>query len=137
MTFSERIMQSITWWRGATIGTALNTWRRGEEVGTDEFGNRYFRTRGGKIDKAIGVERRWVIYDGLAEASKVPPGWYGWLHHLRDTPPSETEYTPKEWQAPHQPNLTGTPGAYRPHGSIFRTDPEAGVSAGYDAWTPD
>ena len=37
----------------------------------DEFGNRYFRTRNGKIDPTLGFERRWVIYNGLAETTAV------------------------------------------------------------------
>ncbi len=40
-------------------------------------------------DKALGFQRRWVIYSGDAEASKVPPGWNGWLHHTVDVAPTE------------------------------------------------
>ncbi len=42
------------------------TWRKGELVGEDEFGNRYYRTRGGAIDPTLGFQRRWVIYNGYA-----------------------------------------------------------------------
>ena len=84
----------------------------GEAVGEDEFGNRYYRTRGGKIDPTLGFERRWVIYNGYAEASSVPPSWHGWLHHTVDTPPTQESYQPRAWQKPHRPNMTGTPGAY-------------------------
>lgn len=136
MGIGRRILQGFTWWHGATWGTSFTTWLRGEAVGEDEFGNRYFRTKSGKIDPAIGVERRWVIYEGEAEASKIPPGWYRWMHHMTDAPP-DGSYVPKEWQAPHQPNRTGTPAAYRPDGSILRPDPDASISKGYDAWTPD
>ena len=132
----RRFLQLFTWWNGTTWGTSWTTYLRGEEVGTDEFGNRYFRTKGGKVDPVLGVERRWVIYKDVAEATMIPPGWYGWMHHLRDEPEPEQNYTPREWEKPHQPNRTGTAEAYRPQGSIFRPDPEAGVSAGYDAWTP-
>lgn len=133
----QRIVQGVSWWNGSTWGTSLSTWLRGEAVGTDEFGNRYFRTKGGKIDPALGVERRWVIYNGLAEASRIPPGWYRWMHHLSNDAPSEDDYVPFEWELPHQENMTGTAKAYRPRGSILRTDPERAISAGYDAWTPD
>ena len=64
----------------------------GEPVGDDEFGNRYYRTVGGKIDKTLGFERRWVIYNGYTEASTVPPSWHGWLHHTVDTPPTQENY---------------------------------------------
>ena len=59
----------FTWWNGATLSTGLWTLLYGERVGEDEFGNVYYRTRGGKIDPALGFERRWVIYKGYAEAS--------------------------------------------------------------------
>ncbi len=97
----------------------LWTWRFGESVGAYEFGNRYFRTRGGKIDPTLLMERRWVIYNGEAEASSVPPSWHGWLHHTVDVPPTEERYQPRPWQKPHRPNLTGTPGAHRPTGSTL------------------
>src|SRR5262249_47453634 len=85
-----------------------------EFVGEDEFGNRYYRTRGGKIDPTLGYERRWVIYNGTAEASIVPPSWHGWLHHTVDTPPTQEEVTPRPWWKPHRPNLTGTPAPHPP-----------------------
>ena len=64
-------LRFFTWWNGATFGTLLTTSLYGEFVGEDEFGNRYYRSKG-KIDPAFGRERRWVIYNGLVEASKLP-----------------------------------------------------------------
>ena len=113
------LVRFFTWWNGATFGTLLWTSLYGEFVGEDEFGNRYYRTRGGKIDPTLGRERRWVIYHGLAEASTVPPSWHGWLHHTVDVPPTAEKYSPHPWQKPHRPNLTGTPAAYRPSGSTL------------------
>jgi methylenetetrahydrofolate reductase (NADPH) len=46
------LLQFFTWWNGQTLGTRLYTWRMGEKVGTDEFGNTYYRTRGGAKDPA-------------------------------------------------------------------------------------
>ncbi|MDJ0932889.1 NADH:ubiquinone oxidoreductase subunit NDUFA12 [Breoghania sp.] len=123
------LFQIFTWWNEQTLGTRFFTWRKGEFVGTDEFGNRYFRTRDNS--------RRWVIYNGVAEASRIPAGWHGWMHHRVDTPPTETEYQPKAWQKGHQPNRTGTAYAYRPHGSILTPETRERVSADYDAWTPE
>src|SRR3546814_1621346 len=31
----------FTWWDGATVGTLLNSWKNGEQVGEDGLGNRY------------------------------------------------------------------------------------------------
>ena len=111
------LMRIFTWWQGATLNTLFHTWLKGELVGTDEFGNRYYRTKGGAIDPALGFERRWVIYNGYAEGSATPPGWYGWLHHTTDIAPPADNYKPRDWQLPHEPNLTGTPQAWRPPGS--------------------
>src|SRR6476660_5117356 len=75
------LLKFFTWWSGQTFGTQLWTWRFGELVGTDEQGNRYYRTKGRKIDPTLGFERRWVVYNGYAEATRVPPSWHGWMHH--------------------------------------------------------
>src|SRR4030095_8438004 len=82
-------LRFFTWWNGQTFGTQLWTWLYGELVGEDEFGNCYYRTKGGKIDPTLGFERRWVVYNGIAEASTVPPSWHGWLHHTVDLPPTQ------------------------------------------------
>ena len=63
------LLKIFTWWNGQTFGTQLWTWRFGELVGQDEQGNRYYRTKGGKIDPTLGFERRWVVYNGYAEAT--------------------------------------------------------------------
>ena len=112
-------LKFFTWWSGQTFGTQLWTWRFGELVGTDEQGNRYYRTIGRKIDPTLGFERRWVIYNGYAEASRIPPDWHGWMHHTVDVAPTEESYTPREWEQPHIPNMTGTAQAYRPSGSTL------------------
>lgn len=127
----------FTWWKGQTLGTWLHTRLNGEFVGEDEFGNRYYRVKGGAIDKGLGFQRRWVIYAADADASAVPPGWHGWLHNRVDvTPLDEPDYQPYAWQKPHLPNQTGTPNAYRPAGSILAGAKSAG-SAGYQAWQPE
>ena len=77
MSLKQFITQFFTWWNGQTLGTRFHTWRFGEFVGEDEFGNRYYRRKGHVIDSNMGDERRWVIYNGLADLSRVPPGWRG------------------------------------------------------------
>jgi NADH:ubiquinone oxidoreductase subunit len=129
-------LRFFTWWNGQTFGTQLWTWCYGEFVGQDEFGNRYFRTRGGKIDPTLLMQRRWVIYNGVAEPSMVPPSWHGWLHHTVDTPPTEENYKPRPWQKPHRPNLTGTPTAHRPAGSTLAQGRRPKATGDYKAWTP-
>ena len=76
------LLHYFTWWNGANFNTRFYTRRFGVLVGHDEFGNAYYRRPG--IDPALGFERRWVIYNGVSEASMTPPGWNGWLHHTVD-----------------------------------------------------
>jgi NADH:ubiquinone oxidoreductase subunit len=134
------LLRLFTWWNGQTFGTQFWTWRYGEFVGTDEFGNRYYRTKGGRIDPALGFERRWVIYNGIAEASMIPPTWHGWMHHTVDLPPTQEMAKDmakaRPWEKPHRPNLTGTPGAYRPSGSILARGRRPQATGDYKAWTP-
>ena len=125
----------FSWWGGNTWGTRLFTWRRGELVGRDELGNRYFIQRKGV--GPLGVPRRWVIYQNLAEASQVPPEWHGWLHYTVDTPPTKESYVAKPWQKPHVMNLTGSPQAWRPKGSILGKGVRSRVAADYKAWRPE
>lgn len=125
----------FSWWGGNTWGTRLFTWRRGELVGQDDQGNRYYVQRRGV--GPIGLPRRWVIYKNMSEASQVPPEWHGWLHFTVDTPPTKETYVAKSWQKPHQMNHTGTPQAWRPKGSILSPGQRARVTGDYKAWKPE
>ena len=126
------LLQFFTWWHGQTLGTRFHTWLKGERVGEDEFGNVYYH--GGKDSE--GRTRRWAIYNGYAEGSAVPAGWSGWLHHTFDAPPSKEAYKPRDWEKPHLPNLTGTPAAYRPKGSLASPTGRSKATGDYDPWTP-
>lgn len=123
-----------------TIGTRLLTWLRGKFVGEDEYGNRYYcepSQRDAKSNaKNNGRERRWVIYAGDAEGSKVPPVWHAWLHHTTDQVPDAGTLARRPWQKSHQPNLTGTAAAYRPSGSVQRGGRRARATGDYEPWTP-
>jgi len=130
------LLRLFTWWNSQTFGTQLWTWLYGEFVGEDEFGSRYYRTKNGKIDPALGFDRRWVIYKGLAEASLIPPSWHGWLHHIVDTPPTLEATKSYRWEKPHEPNLTGTPAARRPSGSMLAQGRRPEATGDYKAWNP-
>ena len=121
------IKRLLTWWDGQTIGTQLFTWRKGVKVGEDSQGNIFYKTR--------DDSRRWVIFNGEIEASRIDPDWHGWLHRTFDTPPSEVPLNHKPWEKPHQENLTGTGMAYAPAGSIRRAQPAE--RADYEAWQPE
>jgi NADH:ubiquinone oxidoreductase subunit len=129
------LKQIFTWWSGQTLGTRFYTWRKGEYVGQDEAGNKYYRAKSALPD-AI-PERRWVIYSGYSEASQVEPGWHGWMHHRVDVAPSEEKYAPREWQLSHEQNHTGSSRAYRPAGSIALGGVPQKAAADYQAWKPE
>ena len=117
----------FTWWDGQTLGTQFWTSRNGIRVGEDEVGNVFYKTADGA--------RRWVIYNGAIEGSRVSPEWHGWLHHTWDELPTERPVVHRAWEKPHVPNLTGTDLAWVPPGSIRR--PEPIERRDYDAWTPE
>lgn len=110
--------------------TRLITWRNGEKVGTDAYGNTYFQERRFTSGKR---RRRWVVYGGTPEASKVPPEWHSWLHYTTDAPLAPVE---RPWIKPHQPNLTGTAQAWRPAGSQLRGGRRARATGDYEPWAP-
>jgi NADH:ubiquinone oxidoreductase subunit len=124
MYFLKRM---LTWWNSQTLGTQLFTARRGVRVGADAQGNIYYQTKDAK--------RRWVIFNGEMEASRVSPDWHGWLHHTWDTPPTDAPLLHKSWEKPHLENLTGTDAAYVPPGSIRRSAPA--TRSDYEAWKPE
>jgi NADH:ubiquinone oxidoreductase 17.2 kD subunit len=123
------------WWEGATIGTYFTVGRRGEFIGKDQFGNKYYQSR--DHISYDGRKRRWVIYDGYADASKVPPEWHGWLHYTLDEPPTEQPLRQHSWEQPYLPNLTGTPMAWVPPGSIAAGGHRPPATGDYEAWVPE
>jgi len=112
-----------------TIGTRIFTKLRGQFVGEDEFGNRYYQD---KKTNTNGRKKRWVMYNGMAEPSKVPPSWHGWLHYTTDEI-LENKY---DWQKAATPNLTGTSFAYYPAGAKQKVGERKKVSSDYEAWEP-
>ncbi len=128
------LKQLFAWWDSTTYGTSFSLWRKGARlVGRDEQGNRYFEESG--RTGPDGRPRRYVVYHGVAEASRVTPDWHGWLHHTFDEPPTATPLKRRAFEKDHLPNMTGTPLAYRPPGSLAR--PGGATPADYEAWSPE
>lgn len=117
----------------ANIQIRFFTWRHGEQVGTDQFGNRYFREKKPAPGRR---ERRWVLYVGEPEATNVPPEWHGWLHHQQAEPLKPGSPFHKPWMREHQPNTSGSPNAYRPPGHPLAGGERASASGDYEPWTP-
>jgi NADH:ubiquinone oxidoreductase subunit len=127
MGILKTILSAVTWWNGSTINTAIYTRRKGVKVGEDEQGNVYYESRDGK--------RRWVMFNGEVEASRISPDWHGWLHHTFDARPGDKPLAHKVWEKPHQENLTGTALAYAPAGSLRQAAPAD--RRDYEAWSPE
>ena len=105
LTFLKKI---FIWWNQETLGTKFKTIFFGKLVGIDNLGNKYYTNKSGK--------KRWIIYVGEIDASKIPNEWYSWMHYIKN----KIEYHNNElkkydWQKPHSPNLTGTQKAYHPN----------------------
>ena len=124
----------FTWWNGATLGTLFDVGRRAVQVGEDDQGNRYFEE---KVKSLEGRPRRYVLYNGYAEPSRVPADWHGWLHHTFDLPPTEAPFRLKAWEKPHEPNWTGTVFAYRPKGSLAAGGERPAATGDYESWKPE
>lgn len=113
-----------------SFGTRLFTYFRGELVGEDDQGNTYYREKN-------GGSRRWVMYNGEVEASRIPPEWHRWLHRTSEKAPSEEPLETQPWEQEHQPNLTGTPQAYVPTGHVTRGGQREQTTGDYEAWKPE
>jgi NADH:ubiquinone oxidoreductase subunit len=124
----------FAWWKGATIGAFYDIGRRANVVGEDEQGNIYYEERKASFN---GKPRRWVIYNGLAEPSRVPPDWHGWLHHTLEEPPTIAPLPRRAWEQDHLPNLTGTPLAWHRKGSLASNEPRVAATGDYEAWKPE
>jgi NADH:ubiquinone oxidoreductase subunit len=122
----------FTWWNGATLGTTLGL-RGAARKGEDAHGNVYYE------GKAMpdGRLRRSVIYDGANDASRVPPEWFGWLHHQVDTVPDASLPPVRRWEKEARANLTGTDLAYRPAGAMEQGGKRAAATGDYEAWSPE
>ena len=121
------LSRATTWWNRETLGTQLYTWRKGIKVGEDGSGNIFFRD---KDDR-----RRWVIFNGEVEASRVSANWHGWLHRTWDEPPTEKPLPKKSWEIDHRPNVTGSLDSHKPSGSLNRRDIKK--RRDYEAWSPE
>ncbi|MCY4208666.1 MAG: NADH:ubiquinone oxidoreductase subunit NDUFA12 [Roseovarius sp.] len=126
MGMLKTALRAVTWWNGQTLNTQIYTWLKGVKVGEDARGNIYYRDREDR--------RRWVIFNGECEASRVGPDWHGWLHHTFRDPPTMAPLPHKDWEKPHEENLTGTAMAYAPAGSIRKAKPVQ--RRDYEAWSP-
>ena len=94
----------FTWWNKQTFGTFLKTLFFGKYVGSDELGNKYYRSK---------KNERWVIYSKKIEATKITSDWYLWIHHTIDKIPDNKD-SKFSWQKKHLENQSGTVNSFKP-----------------------
>tara|TARA_B100000963_G_C22567926_1_gene644631 strand:+ start:115 stop:471 length:357 start_codon:yes stop_codon:yes gene_type:complete len=100
------LRQIFTWWNHQTIGTMIQTVLFGKFQGKDSFGNKYYESKQGK---------RWIIYNGEVDSSKIPNEWFSWMHYTKNKIEKVHEFEKYKWQKNHKPNLTGSKKAYHPN----------------------
>ena len=109
----------FTWWNKQTFGTFLKTLFFGKLVGSDDYGNKYYKSKN---------DERWVVYSSNIEATKITSDWYLWIHHTIDKIPDNN--TQKfYWQKKHLENQTGTINSHKPV-KIRKTS----IKKNYETW---
>ncbi len=115
------------------IGTLIYTWLTGQYVGKDKDGNKYYSN---KRNYKLKKSKRWVIFNGEVEASRIPPHWHAWLHKMTDEPPLNYEHS-YIWQKDNTGNLTGTSEAYYPSSHpLSKSDKNLKPKPDYESWKP-
>lgn len=112
-----------------------------KKIGKDKHGNSYYIAKK-EINPDTYKLKRVVLYNGIAEPSKIPSVWHSWMHYLVDNIPcedssSDEKSTKYSWQKDRTPNLTGTKLAKFPSGHIMKGSARDKVSSDYKAWTPN
>ena len=95
----------FTWWNKQTFGTFLKTLFFGKFVGSDEYGNKYYKSKNNE---------RWVVYGKYIEATRITSDWYLWIHHTTDKIPDNKENIKYSWQKKHIENQTGSSNSFKP-----------------------
>ena len=94
----------FTWWNRQTFGTFLKTLFFGKYVGSDQYGNKYYKSK---------KNERWVVYSKNIEATKITSDWYLWIHHTVDKIPDKKDIK-YDWQKTHLENQTGSDNSFKP-----------------------
>jgi len=94
----------FTWWNKQTFSTFLKTLFFGKFVGSDQYGNKYYKSKN---------DERWVVYSSNVEATKITSEWYLWIHHTINKIP-DTHASKFKWQKEHLENQTGTVNSHKP-----------------------
>ena len=118
------LKEIFTWWHGQTLGVRLWTYFNGRLVAEDQYKNRYYSNK--------NDSRRWVVYYGEIDASKVTPEWNNWLRFTSTEKPGNVAQC--DWQIEHKQNQTGTSNSYSPQTIFDKTNLKKKID--YDKWSP-
>ena len=102
-----------------------------KKVGSDEFNNTYYEEKHKSPNNK--KKRRYVIYNGINEPSKVPSEWHCWLHYTSNKAPVNIKTDKHPWQKIHLPNLTGTKYDHFLSDRIYGEE----VKKYYQSWNPN
>ena len=127
MGIKTLFLETFTWWNNQTLGTKLFTFLKGKKVGSDNENNKFY------IHKK-NSQKRWIIYNGLMDASRIPAEWHDWLHHRTDEIPNESDKK-LNWYKMHKENSTGTNESYSP--DLSKDKEPAILKKNYKPWRPE
>ena len=127
MSIKALFLETFTWWNNQTLGTKLFTFIRGKQVGTDNENNKFY------VHKK-NSQKRWIIYNGLMDASRIPAEWHDWLHYRTDEIPNESDKK-LDWYKMHKENSTGTDESYSP--DLSKDKEPAILKKNYEPWRPE
>nr|XP_002160276.3 probable NADH dehydrogenase [ubiquinone] 1 alpha subcomplex subunit 12 [Hydra vulgaris] len=103
------------------------TVRVGTHVGTDKFGNKYYKNNSYFMGRNRFVEYPYkgrMEYDG----TQIPPEWHAWMHYMTDDTPIINPPIVQKFARDHVTNMSGTKNAYIPYST---TKPKI------EAWKPN
>ncbi len=104
------------------LGSLLYTYFWGRQIGVDLNDNRYY------IQHKKHSYKRWVIYNGIVDPSKIPVSWHIWLHSDCETIPRDPPeiQTPAHFSAKHTTKCT----------TSIANIPSSALEC-YQSWSPD
>ncbi len=86
------------------------------KVGEDEYGNSFFEL---KRKDYLGRKKRYCLYNGVVEASKISPEWHPFMHYQIDVDEVKKTFKQYKWQKPATPITTLSKDKYLPKNHIL------------------
>ena len=83
----------------------------GVKVGEDEYGNQFFEL---KRTDYLGRKKRYCLYNGIPEASKISPEWHPFMHYQIEAKDVKTTFKQYKWQKSAVPDATLSQKKYLP-----------------------